>query len=194
MVANTSDASGGLMLADNSSVPQNYSVTPYAHWAWNYNTKRSAGGFSCVVARGSQSYDFFIGESTQLGLKTFYSSTNDNKFGWDLEVRATQSPGPSEQDTPGAGLACRPNDCASHCSLGSVSRHRVVLSPAQVCDGSVYAYICEVPASWYPCYPPPSPSPPPPSPPDAPLPPAPPGCRESPAMLSSGLTPACVCT
>jgi hypothetical protein len=86
VVANTSDSSGGFMFADNSTVPQNYSAMPYAHWAWNYNTKRSAGGYSCVVARGSQSYDFFIGDSSQLNLKTFYSSTLDNKLGWDLEV------------------------------------------------------------------------------------------------------------
>ncbi len=97
VVANTSDASGGFMLADNSSVPQNYSVTPYAHWAWNYNTKRSAGGYSCVVARGSQAYDYFIGESSQLGLKAYYSSTSDNKFGWDLEVRGPMQPRPASK-------------------------------------------------------------------------------------------------
>ncbi len=87
VVANTSDLTGGFMFADNSSVPQNYSVSPYAHWTWNYITKRAAGGYSCVVARSSQSYDFFIGDSSQLSLKAFYSSTLDNKFGWDLEVR-----------------------------------------------------------------------------------------------------------
>ena len=53
------------------------------------------------------------------------------------------------------------------------------------CNTAVYAYICEVPASWYPCYPPPSPGPPPPSPPDVPLPPAPPSCR-LPGLACSG--------
>jgi hypothetical protein len=86
VVSNTSDTSGGFMFADNSSVPQNYSTSPYAHWAWNYITKRAAGGYSCVVARGSQPYDFFIGDSSQLSLKAYFSSTLDNKFGWDLEV------------------------------------------------------------------------------------------------------------
>ncbi len=175
VVANTSDASGGFMLADNSSVPQNYSVTPYAHWAWNYNTKRSAGGYSCVVARGSQAYDYFIGESSQLGLKAYYSSTSDNKFGWDLEVRGpVQPPSTCKQDCPDGWLA-------KQAALESPLQHRArppVPPVPQVCDGAVYAYICEVPASWYPCMPPPSPSPPPPSPPDAPAPPAPPGCRE----------------
>jgi hypothetical protein len=86
VVANPTSLRGDFMFADNSSVPQNYSTSPYAHWGWTYISKRAVGGFSCVVARGSQSYDFFIGDSSQLSLKAFFSSTSDNKYGWDLEV------------------------------------------------------------------------------------------------------------
>ena len=121
-------SSSGFLFMDNTTVAPNTSTVPFAHWGWNYNTKLAQGGYRCVVARGSQKYDFFIGESSQISLRQYYSTTTDDKYGWDLEL----------------------------------------------CSGTVYAYICEVPATWYPCYPPPSPSPPPPSPPDAPLPPAPP--------------------
>jgi hypothetical protein len=91
-------SAGNFMFADNGTVPQNYSTSPYAHWGWTYNTKRAAGGYSCVVARSSQTYDYFIGDASQLALKAFYSSTLDNKFGWDLEVgcsSSTHGSGPS---------------------------------------------------------------------------------------------------
>jgi hypothetical protein len=91
-------SAGNFMFADNGTVPQNYSTSPYAHWGWTYNTKRAGGGYSCVVARSSQTYDYFIGDASQLALKAFYSSTLDNKFGWDLEVgcsSSTHGSGPS---------------------------------------------------------------------------------------------------
>jgi hypothetical protein len=66
---------------DASPLPNNYSEVPYAHWAHLYHSKLQQPGLNCVPARGSLSYDFFIGDSSQLALKAFYSSTNDNKYG-----------------------------------------------------------------------------------------------------------------
>ncbi len=67
--------------ADGSPVPNTYSDSPYAHWGASYQAKLSAGGLSCVVARASLAYDFFIGDSSQVGNKAYYSSSSDNKYG-----------------------------------------------------------------------------------------------------------------
>jgi hypothetical protein len=68
--------------ADGSPVPNNYSDSPYAHWGASYLAKLAGGGLSCVLARGSLTYDFFVGDTTQLGNRAYYSSSSDNKYGW----------------------------------------------------------------------------------------------------------------
>ncbi len=85
----SANASGGpgYSWLDGTPVHQNYSVEPYAHWSWSYHTKLAGGSsWPCVVARGKDKYDYFIGEGTQLSNKAFYSATLDDKYGWDLEV------------------------------------------------------------------------------------------------------------
>ena len=67
--------------ADGSPVPNNYSTSPYSHWAYTYHTKLAQGGLACVSARGSLAYDYFIGDGSMLALKVYYSSSSDNKYG-----------------------------------------------------------------------------------------------------------------
>lgn len=74
--------------ADHSPVPNNYSSSPYAHWAFSYHAKLQQGGLNCVAARSNLAYDYFIGESTQLATKAAYSTTDDNKYGWVAGISA----------------------------------------------------------------------------------------------------------
>ena len=58
---------------------------PAAHWAFSYHTKLQQGGFNCVAARASSAYDYFLGEGSMLAIKSYYGSSTDSKYGWDLE-------------------------------------------------------------------------------------------------------------
>jgi hypothetical protein len=67
--------------ADNSSLPQLASNSPYAHWSWvNYIAARQSL-FDCVIAQGNYAYDLYLGDGSAKAQATAaYYAANDPVF------------------------------------------------------------------------------------------------------------------
>jgi hypothetical protein len=75
------------VLGGGASVPQTYSLRPYAHWGWLFYSRLTVASFGCAVARASAKYDYFIGDSL-LDQNGYASASDDMKYGWDVAACA----------------------------------------------------------------------------------------------------------
>jgi hypothetical protein len=73
--------------ADNSSLPQVASTSPYAHWNWHQQAAAATPGYDCVLALAAYRFGFYLGGSSaaQQANTSFYQTdpaNPDSTYGW----------------------------------------------------------------------------------------------------------------
>jgi hypothetical protein len=67
--------------ADNSSLPQGASNSPYAHWSWVQPVAARQALYDCVMAQGNYAYDIYLGDgSAKAQATTAYYAISDPVF------------------------------------------------------------------------------------------------------------------
>lgn len=99
-------------VSDGSSLPQNTSNTPYAHWSWRQPVSAAQRGFDCVIAQGQFAYDIYLGgEAAKQQTDAAYYTIDhplypSRKHGWNAQ--SCNASYPYVCQIPGASFTCYP--------------------------------------------------------------------------------------